>query len=412
MRLLKDKKTILIAGFVFLAVIAGISTGNRGDDRADGGVALAGPGRSSSNDGQNASQAEGNYIAEKISANASTEDMYRATAGFTMAMNNTLIYDRSGEETGEETSQPDPNMPDSDDPEVMETYLAQANANSVENLWGYKNLGIAHVDNHLNVRKKPSEEGELVGKMTKGAACEILEVDGDWAHIKSGSVDGYVHMDYLYTGDEARDKAQEFVYLKAVVNTQTLKVRDEPSTDSPVITLVARKERLEIVDLDTPGWARIMLDDEKAYVSTDYCIIEQQLDTAVSQKELMFGSGVSETRVSLVAYAKQFIGNPYVWGGTSLTKGADCSGFVLSVFKKYGVSLPRTSREQAKAGTGINLSEARPGDLIFYAKGGTINHVAIYIGNGQVVHASNPRSGIKISNATYRTPARIRRVLK
>ncbi|MBQ8877747.1 MAG: C40 family peptidase, partial [Lachnospiraceae bacterium] len=118
-----------------------------------------------------------------------------------------------------------------------------------------------------------------------------------------------------------------------------------------------------------------------------------------------------DIRVEICQYAKQFLGNPYVWGGTSLTKGADCSGFVQSIFKKYGVSLPRTSRAQANAGTKIQYSQIQPGDLIFYAKGGTINHVAIYIGGGQVIHASSPKTGIKISNYNYRTPYKMVRVL-
>ena len=109
---------------------------------------------------------------------------------------------------------------------------------------------------------------------------------------------------------------------------------------------------------------------------------------------------------------KQFIGNPYVWGGVSLTKGADCSGFVLSVYKKYGISLPHSSRAQANMGTQITMSEAKPGDLVFYAKGGRINHVAIYIGGGQVCHASSPKTGIKVSNAYYRTPSKVVRLLQ
>ena len=297
------------------------------------------------------------------------------------------------------------------DAEILETAEAQKEANSVNNLWGYTNLGIAQVDNHLNVRDKAGEDGELVGKMTKNAACEILSIEGDWAYIKSGKVEGYVHTDYLLTGDAAKTKAQEVVYTVAKVNTQTLKVREQPSTECPVITLVAQDERLEVVEQQPEGWAKIMLDDEEAYVSTDYCVVEEELETAVTMKELLYGNGVSNTRIDLCQYAKQFVGNPYVWGGTSLTKGADCSGFVQSVFKKFGVSLPRTSREQAGVGTKISLADAKPGDLIFYAKGGTINHVALYIGDGQVVHASNPRTGIRISNATYRSPATIRRVL-
>lgn len=337
---------------------------------------------------------------------ASTSDMLKVTAGLDRIMAEAeaeeinLTGEQETEETGEET-----------DAEILETAEAQKEANSVDNLWGYTNLGIAQVDNHLNVRDKAGEDGELVGKMTKNAACEILSIEGDWAHIKSGKVEGYVHTDYLLTGEEAKKKAEEVVYTVARVNTQTLKVREEPSTDCPVITLVAQDERLEVVEQKPEGWAKIMLDDEEAYVSTDYCIIEQELDTAVTMKELMYGGGISNTRIDLCQYAKQFVGNPYVWGGTSLTNGADCSGFVQSVFKHFGVSLPRTSREQANVGTKISLADAQPGDLIFYAKGGTINHVALYIGNGQVVHASSPKTGIRVSNATYRTPATVKRVL-
>ncbi len=277
-------------------------------------------------------------------------------------------------------------------------------------LWGYTNLGIAHVDNHLNIREAPSEDGKLVGKMPKNTACEILEEKDGWAHVKSGKVEGYVSMDYLYTGEAAEAKAKEVVTTIATVNTTTLKVRGEPSTDSIVLTLVPIEEELEVVKL-LDGWAEIMLDDESAFVSLDYVDVEEKLDTAVSMQELMYGQGVSNTRVDLVQFAKKYVGNPYVWGGVSLTKGADCSGFVLSVYKQFGVSLPHSSRAQAGMGTKIAASQAQPGDLFFYAKNGTINHVAIYIGNGQVVHASSPRTGIKISNAFYRTPATVRRIL-
>lgn len=276
--------------------------------------------------------------------------------------------------------------------------------------WGYDHLGIAHVENHLNIRKEPNEQAELNGKMPKDAACEILSSENGWAHIKSGRVEGYVSTDYLYTGEEALTRGREVATVMATVNTQTLFVREKPTTDSIVLTMVAQQEELEVTEL-LEGWAKIMLDDDEAYVSTDYVDIREKLGTAVSMKELMYGQGVSNTRVDLVQFAKKYVGNPYVWGGVSLTRGADCSGFVLSVFKQFGVSLPHSSRAQAGYGRKVTLSEAQPGDLIFYAKNGAINHVAIYIGNGQVVHASNPRSGIKISNATYRTPAVIRRVL-
>lgn len=352
---------------------------------------------------------------------AATSDMIKPTAGFAKVMEDAMLdgeFDaKSGQgwETEADTKMRAGLTVETEevpvDEEILQTAQAQKSALSVENLWGYTNLGIAQVDNHLNVRNKAGEDGELVGKMTKNAACEILSSEGDWAHIKSGKVEGYVHMDYLLTGDAAKQKAQEVVYTVAKVNTQTLKVREEANTNCPVITLVAQEERLEVVETGPEGWAKIMLDDEEAYVSTDYCVIEEELTTAVTMKELLYGGEVSNTRIDLCQYAKQFIGNPYVWGGTSLTGGADCSGFVQSVFKKFGVSLPRTSREQSKTGTKISLGDAKPGDLIFYAKGGTINHVALYIGNGQVVHASSPKTGIRISNATYRSPAVVKRVL-
>ncbi|MDE6980450.1 MAG: C40 family peptidase, partial [Lachnospiraceae bacterium] len=109
--------------------------------------------------------------------------------------------------------------------------------------------------------------------------------------------------------------------------------------------------------------------------------------------------------------ALQFVGNPYVYGGTSLTNGADCSGFTLSIFAKYGIYLPHSSAAQAGYGRRINASEAQPGDLFFYGSGSRISHVAIYIGNGQIVHASSRRTGIKISNAYYRSPICVVRLL-
>jgi cell wall-associated hydrolases (invasion-associated proteins) len=277
--------------------------------------------------------------------------------------------------------------------------------------WGYQNLGIAHVDNNLNIRQEPSENAKLVGKLTKDAACEVLSTENGWAHIKSGKVEGYCNTEYLYTGDAAIERGKEAASMIAVVNTETLKVREEPNTDSTVITLIPQEEELEVVDVMDNGWIKFLLDDEEAYVSGDYVDVEERLEKAVSITELLYGQGVSDAKVSLVQYAKQFIGNPYVWGGTSLTSGADCSGFTMSVFKKYGISLPHHAASQAQMGTKVSLADAQPGDLVFYAKNGKINHVAIYIGGGQVVHASSPKTGIKISSVNYRTPAGVRRYL-
>lgn len=279
-------------------------------------------------------------------------------------------------------------------------------------MWGYTNLGIAQVESgNLNVREIPSTDGKLVGKMPKNAACEVVETVDGWAHITSGEVEGYVSLDFLVTGPDAKLMANDLVRTVAVANTDSLNVRAEANTDSVVYTQVLKGEELEYTE--TVGdWVKVSLDGDDAYVSAEYVSVETKLDTAITMSELLYGQGVSDVRVDLVEYAKQFLGNPYVWGGTSLTKGADCSGFVLSVFKKYGVKLSHSSRAQAKEGTKISASELLPGDLVFYTdSSGTINHVAIYIGGGQVIHASSPKSGIKISKYNYRTPAKCVRVL-
>ena len=277
--------------------------------------------------------------------------------------------------------------------------------------WGYTNLGIANVRNNLNIRETPSEKGKLVGKLTKDAACEILSVEDGWAHIKSGKVEGYCSIEFLFMGEDAIARGKEVASMIAIVNTQTLKVREEPNTECAVITLIPEGEELDVVEIMENGWVKFMLDNDEAYVCGDYVDIEERLKTATSLTELMYGQGVSDVRVELVQYAKQFLGNPYVWGGTSLTKGVDCSGYTMQIYKKFGISLPHYSVSQSKMGTKIKLSEAKPGDLVFYDKNGVINHVAIYIGNNQVIHASNPKSGIKISSATYRTPAAVRRYI-
>lgn len=289
--------------------------------------------------------------------------------------------------------------------EYAEAYEKAKNAN-----WGYTNLGIADVDNNLNIRAIAAEDGKLVGKLPKDAACEVLDDDGTWAHIKSGKVDGYVSLEYLLTGIPAKRKAEELAVTMASVTTDSLKVRAEANTDSEVITMVPRGEELEVASVEG-DWVKVYLDDEEVFVSAEYVKVSSELGAAITMTELLYGQGVSDVRVDVCQYAKEFLGNPYVWGGTNLTKGADCSGYVMSIFKKYGVSLPHSSVAQANCGTTIKVSEAKPGDLVFYGNGRSINHVAIYIGNGQVIHASNPKTGIRISNVSYRSPVKAVRIL-
>ncbi|MBQ7065306.1 MAG: C40 family peptidase [Lachnospiraceae bacterium] len=277
--------------------------------------------------------------------------------------------------------------------------------------FGYTNLGIANVEDHLNVRATADDNSKIVGKMGNNTACEILGFEGNKVHITSGSVEGYVSTDYLLMGSSAVERANSVIKNLATVKADGLKLREAPSTDAAVVGMVAYGEELEVLS-ETEGWVQVSYDGTPVYVSADYVSVDEKLKTALNMSEFLYGEGVSDVRIDLCEYAKQFIGNPYVWGGVSLTKGADCSGFVLSVYAKYGISLPHSSRAQANMGTSINMSEAKPGDLVFYAKGGRINHVAIYIGGGQVCHASSPKTGIRVSSAYYRTPVKVVRLLQ
>ena len=303
-----------------------------------------------------------------------------------------------------------------------EEYIAKAQEAQGAS-FGYTHLGVCNVESgNLNVRAAAGTNGKLVGKMPKNAACEVLDVDKEsgWAHIKSGEVEGFVKVisddgnHYLLTGADAVLRASQLVKTVVVANTDGLRVRDDANTNSAILTQILKGEELEYVEtLD--GWYKVSVDGAEGYVSADpaHSEIRDTLDTAITMTELRYGEGVSNVRVDLCEYAKQFVGNPYVWGGTSLTKGADCSGFVLSVFKKYGVKLSHYSVAQSREGKKISREDLLPGDLVFYAdSSGTINHVAIYIGSNQVIHASSPKTGIKISKYNYRTPVKYVRVLE
>ena len=288
----------------------------------------------------------------------------------------------------------------------------------------YNNLVISKVNNYLNVREEPSMDGKIIGKMTSKAAGEILDdsVEG-WYKIKSGKITGYISSDpqYTATGQEAKDIATGTATLMAVVNTDMLNVRTEPSTDASIWTQISKEERYPVLN-QLDGWVEIELDagDEegsvdKAYVSTRDNNVEVRyaLNEAIKFSPLEEAANASASlRNKIVNYALQFVGNPYVWGGTSLTKGADCSGFTMKVYEHFGVSLPHYSGSQAQMGKAVSSSEMRPADLIFYTDSkGRVNHVAMYIGNGQIVHAASRRSGIKISTWNYRKPKTIRNML-
>lgn len=306
----------------------------------------------------------------------------------------------------------------------------------------YSRLGVANkVDTYLNVRKKPSEKGKIVGKMTKNSGCHIYSIKKGWAKIVSGKVNGYVKASYLTTDEKAEKLATKVGRECVEIQTDSLRVRALPSLTAPIYSVVSEGEEFTIKESDVTidyvkkivkkqkisekaikkaggyeamtqslkDFICIYVDDDYAFVAKDYVKEQYTLKRASKVSTVTASDGVSSSQASIVEYAKQFLGNRYVWGGASLTNGTDCSGFTMSLYAKYGHSLPHNAA--AQAGCTRSVSSPKPGDLFFYSNGSRINHVAMYIGGGMVIHASNPRDGIKISNAYYRHPVKIGRVL-
>lgn len=241
-----------------------------------------------------------------------------------------------------------------------------------ENKGEYLDMAFANVTSFLYVRSEPTKESEYVGKLYPGYAAKITGPVGEWTAVESGDVTGYVKTEYILTGAEAQMYAENLV----------TEAQQEGKEEAEAFTYaVSRKS-------------------EEAQMTQEVQENVQQTETTeVSAQPASNGQVI-------VDYACQFIGNPYVWGGTSLTDGADCSGFVQSVFAHFGISLPRTTYDQINAGVEVSYDQAMPGDLICYD-----GHIGIYIGNGQIVNAQNPEQGIGISPATYTTILSVRRIV-
>ena len=330
----------------------------------------------------------------------------------------------------------------------------------------YANKAVADIysTTTLNIRKKGSINAKIVGKMKKGNIATVLKKGSEWSKVRSGNVTGYVKNQYLVFGDEIENFAKQNVKKVAKIQTETLRVRKKASTDSKIVTLVSEDDKLK-VKKQTNDWAKVKVDGQTGYVSKDYAKVTYSFGKAKSMKQIqaeqeakkraeeaarnkpvsttssshtsntgttsgsttgstqttkkasvsVSSSGSSATGSRIVSYAQQFVGNPYRYGGNSLTSGIDCSGFTQQIMAKFGYSISRTSSSQSGDGRAVSTSNLRAGDLVFYGDGGSIDHVALYIGGGQVVHASNsapyPRGGIKISNVNYRTPICARRII-
>ena len=287
----------------------------------------------------------------------------------------------------------------------------------------YDNLGVSKGQDYINIRSSPEDKGieNIIGKFPSFAGGNILGEENGWLKIESGGITGYVKAELVARGKEAESLAVEHATVMAIVNTDALNVRSSADLNSSAWTKITKDQRYSVIN-QLDGWVQLELDsgdddegEQGAFVSTrdNNVSVSYALYEALSYRPAQDRANqAAKRRSDLVNFACQFVGNPYVWGGTSLTHGCDCSGFTQTIMGKYGVSLPRVSREQAKTGVKVSSENIKPGDLIFYAnRRGVVNHVGIYIGNGQVVNAASRRSGIRIYRWNYRTPVAIRNVL-
>ena len=312
----------------------------------------------------------------------------------------------------------------------------------------YADLAIAQVSNYVNVRSLPNTDSDIVGKIYNGAVAQVLSVAGeenDWFQIISGNVEGYIKAEFFLYGDAAAEVIDQYVTRYANVIADRLNVREQPSTESKRIGYIDNGERVQLLE-NQGEWLRVRYTDGKeGYVSSQYVTISEEFvygktleEEAKEQEERKIleerenvteqevaedvtivvtepvgtYSSNAELRSSIVNYAMQFLGNRYVHGGSSLVTGTDCSGFISLIYKEFGYSLSRTPSGQLSSnGRSIDYSQIQPGDIICYGKGGKCTHVALYIGNGQIIHSANSRKGVVIYQADYDTMIGIKNVI-
>ncbi len=309
------------------------------------------------------------------------------------------------ETTAEEAEETEEDLETEDDPRTS--------------VWDkYENLGVVIAPNYLHIRTSPSMEGEIVGILYSMSGVDLLEIseDGEWYYIVSNGIEGYINAEFVATGDEARELAYEHTFLAVTVNAEVLNVRQEPSTESEILTQIIAGSIYEVIEETNDEWLKIVVgSDIEGYVSREFVTYGYALQDAVAycvepEEET---ETINPIRTQIVNDAMQYLGGAYVWGGTTLGVGVDCSGFMLSLFAQYGYSLPRTSYNQVNAGVEVSFEEMQPGDLIFYwdSSLGRIGHVALYIGNNLIIHAASEQRGIVIDDYRFMTPYCARNII-
>ena len=312
-------------------------------------------------------------------------------------------------------------------------------------------IAVVKVDTYLKIRKEPNTNSQILGKLYKGTAGKVVAEENPtegWTKITSGSVTGYVSNEYILIGDDAGEYVKKVCDRVAFVTCDSLRVRKEPTTESKKLASIAKGEKCIVLET-YEGWLKVQVDgDLIGYVSDEYVTVSYDLGKAISIEEEKAAieaekkkqeqaaqaqnnknnsnknnnnkvnnindANTSQLRKNIVNFALQYVGYPYVHGGNSLTKGTDCSGFTKLVYQHFGYKLARTPGGQIPNGKVISRSELQPGDLVFYMNSANtrVGHVAIYIGNNKIVHASNKKDGIKISNMNYRSYYRLVSIIK
>ena len=300
----------------------------------------------------------------------------------------------------------------------------------------------ANVSNYVNVRQKASTSSQVIGKLYGDCVATVVEEEGNWVYVNSGNVTGYVVKDYLLLGDAAEEAIAKKYTPKIRVTANVLNVRSGAGTGYGVLDTFSKGEEAELIE-QGKEWIKIRFTSDGAkktgYVYGKYVAItgepkygetleEESSRLAAEKKAKKEAAAKAEADRKAAAeqakrdkakqvanYAKTAVGTAYVWGGTNMSTGVDCSGLCYAAYKKYGYTLPRVSRDMAASSALLsvtpNTSYLKAGDLVFYASGGRVDHVAMYIGDGKVVHASDYNTGVIISRYNYRTPHSAKRVI-